>query len=1073
LEYIKKQKLKIRKLEKAQEENSAATNGAQKEQISATATTVSSFSSDGTVFWDLLGRSSPFQINLAKAALTSLVNVLKNSTLGQQKLPTKANLFRRWKMSHMEERLKSSQCAHEESLKTISSLEQRNAKLKLLLSKTHQANQRNMENTQTMKKAQRDALLELKSMKQRDESERTRLIETLRLQNIESAFHSDLELSIQKAAEELFLQHQKLLQQKQLSQQHTQFGGGDSENTFDSNGTNICSNEMLEIEQTNKMIRISELEVEIDALRSHCETSKAENSSLKSRLDNLTQQIHSLEHEVQSSRRRADEEESLRKELEVEIHIVLANREVVMREMSIIAEGNAQKRNADLVKELETATASFSLLQAEKNNAQERFLKAESEANVLRTRIKKMTDQTEEIHRLQNIVSDLKAVKFKGASGVSSSHSPSKRGSGPRHSRKKESVENCVVSTELLSSVNDLFEASREAARASELFAELVGNLEGQLRRSENKNLQRIFHLSSLCQEFSSLVEESFNAGMILHESPNNEHIHQRRKYKKSVEQCILEIDAKLAALTSESVALRQQTLSQPLVWEASSLTIPPGRNVTILLPCSSFLADSQDLQGTFEGQKKKLALDWTYSGEFAGNISLALSSVSSKGGSETKSGGLMLFSVQTHNAKSVHPEFCGRHPIPLAQSASSISGSEGPDKVLAFQNNTMWAVKIAYKVTLSNEDAVITSDSSTKSKMQEIETLLARKRKLLHLLERGKILISSFSSLSKELCMAEHLRAQPVEQDLVASSPFTPASAKTSKTLYQQQHCKEQLQIIEGLIAKVNQLIAPKEENRKETSEACKVGGGSDVFDATRAIQGGSTQAGEYPLYLQTISSESVIVRAADEMRFRLPLPVKAGVTDTNFSLSYEVCLPHSHQRLLDVGFAVLEELKDGSLPQLVPYRRLSASSIHGKTVLFTPQPSAENVVLLFDNTYSFFKPKEIKYRASIQELQVDTRPSRISSHHHSKDGEGHEILTLHDEPQQTGTATGGESTKAINGTPPRMQMDNDELAFGKEHDTTPQTLDKKRTDLIKTVRDLSILLDEGVLLTAKRKGE
>ncbi len=56
------------------------------------------------------------------------------------------------------------------------------------------------------------ALDELKNIKQKDESERLLLVESLRVKSIETAFHSDLELVIQKAADDLFNQNKKLLE---------------------------------------------------------------------------------------------------------------------------------------------------------------------------------------------------------------------------------------------------------------------------------------------------------------------------------------------------------------------------------------------------------------------------------------------------------------------------------------------------------------------------------------------------------------------------------------------------------------------------------------------------------------------------------------------------------------------------------------------------------------------------------------------------------------------------------------------------------------------------------------------
>jgi hypothetical protein len=69
------------------------------------------------------------------------------------------------------------------------------------LARTHQSNQRFQEDTTSFKKIQRDAALQMKSIKERDESERLALLETVRARTIEHAFQYDMELAIQRAAD--------------------------------------------------------------------------------------------------------------------------------------------------------------------------------------------------------------------------------------------------------------------------------------------------------------------------------------------------------------------------------------------------------------------------------------------------------------------------------------------------------------------------------------------------------------------------------------------------------------------------------------------------------------------------------------------------------------------------------------------------------------------------------------------------------------------------------------------------------------------------------------------------------
>lgn len=224
LEYIKKQKTKIKKLEKEKEtlvakhaeEIAAATiratiattetaesqNGDTKvATISSTASSLSS--NNGALFWGMLEKEPPpsFPRKLAKAALSMLLNTIIKSNKGKQFQPSRRSLFDQWRFYTLEKRVESAVRHATEAKTNMQILEQKTVKLKALLARTHQANKRFEEDTTSFKRAQKDAAQQLKAIKERDEEQRMALLETVRVRTIESAFQQDMELAIQRAAE--------------------------------------------------------------------------------------------------------------------------------------------------------------------------------------------------------------------------------------------------------------------------------------------------------------------------------------------------------------------------------------------------------------------------------------------------------------------------------------------------------------------------------------------------------------------------------------------------------------------------------------------------------------------------------------------------------------------------------------------------------------------------------------------------------------------------------------------------------------------------------------------------------
>lgn len=70
----------------------------------------------------------------------------------------------------------------------------------------HQSNQRTQEDTQSLRKGQQEAAQELRVRAEREAEENRVLAEQLRCLSFESAFHTDVELAIEKAAQSIAAQ---------------------------------------------------------------------------------------------------------------------------------------------------------------------------------------------------------------------------------------------------------------------------------------------------------------------------------------------------------------------------------------------------------------------------------------------------------------------------------------------------------------------------------------------------------------------------------------------------------------------------------------------------------------------------------------------------------------------------------------------------------------------------------------------------------------------------------------------------------------------------------------------------
>ena len=248
------------------------------------------------MFWDLIDKESPFQRKLATTAITLLTSTVSKSSFGKKSVqPSRRSLFDSWRVRTLELRAEAAAREASEVKAEFASLEQKTAKLKALLSRTHQANKRFEEDTTSFKRAQKDAAMQLKAMKEREDSERMALLETVRVHTIESAFQQDMELVIQRAAESML---------KSGSDAYS--GGGSSSSSSSSvahgpssatalvaSGFSNLSTKLAAVEEENTHLKtqLETLEASVNELAAEAKTRQMQLEKAEKEFQNMLQKL--------------------------------------------------------------------------------------------------------------------------------------------------------------------------------------------------------------------------------------------------------------------------------------------------------------------------------------------------------------------------------------------------------------------------------------------------------------------------------------------------------------------------------------------------------------------------------------------------------------------------------------------------------------------------------------------------------------------------------------------------------------------------------------------------------------
>ncbi len=138
-----------------------------------------------------------------------------------------------------------------------------------------------------------------------------------------------------------------------------------------------------------------------------------------------------------------------------------------------------------------------------------------------------------------------------------------------------------------------------------------------------------------------------------------------------------------------------------------------------------------------------------------------------------------------------------------------------------------------------------------------------------------------------------------------------------------------------------------------------------------------------------RVFSCDSFNIRAADELRLHIPSSVITSLVSSNatssITITCDVSLLNGHQKHvnnrgrldfglqpLDIGFSILQRNLNGTFQQLFPYQKIVEKLFH--TQVIDISSSNDGLIILFDNTYSWYNSKPVRYCITI--TAMDSNP-------------------------------------------------------------------------------------------------
>ena len=135
--------------------------------------------------------------------------------------------------------------------------------------------------------------------------------------------------------------------------------------------------------------------------------------------------------------------------------------------------------------------------------------------------------------------------------------------------------------------------------------------------------------------------------------------------------------------------------------------------------------------------------------------------------------------------------------------------------------------------------------------------------------------------------------------------------------------------------------------------------------------------------------SCDSFNIRAADELRLHIPSSVITSLVSGNatsaITIACDVSLLNDDQKNfgsssrldfglqpLDIGFSLLQRNVNGTFQQLFPYQKIVGKLFHTQVIDVTS--SSDGLIILFDNTYSWYNSKPVRYCITITAIDSNS---------------------------------------------------------------------------------------------------
>ncbi len=295
-----------------------------------------------------------------------------------------------------------------------------------------------------------------------------------------------------------------------------------------------------------------------------------------SNIDKLTDSLRDKEEYTGHLRRLYESELASKKELEIELEITLAGRQNMLIEIEKIAEMNANKKLIDITNELGSLTARLGEKDVQVATLSESYNQCVVELERLKQCNHELIDQSNEISRLQKIITDIKLNKYRYSKPV-----------------------NTVVNTndELISYVHELIVLHFDALKHSLQSSHDLNVLSEQLDTLNWKYTSEIPYVYHVAHGFISMIRDTLSDVVT-----------------RLTEYTLPRIDAAIARSTTSMQ--KQMSVIQPMLWEAKNVTLQAGREIPIAIP----IMINSDSVATDD-----IVIEWKYSGDGGNNVTLTL----------------------------------------------------------------------------------------------------------------------------------------------------------------------------------------------------------------------------------------------------------------------------------------------------------------------------------------------------------------------------------------------------------------------------------------------------------------